>query len=85
MVKRPIHRIHGDAITQEYDTLAEECIITITNDEEVVVRILASPNDLLDLAYGHIHSEGRGIVTDCLLYTSPSPRDAHESRMPSSA
>ena len=24
-------------------------------------------------------------VTACLLYTSPSPRDAHESRMPSSA
>ena len=24
-------------------------------------------------------------LTDCLLYTSPSPRDAHESRMPSSA
>ena len=24
-------------------------------------------------------------VSDCLLYTSPSPRDAHESRMPSSA
>ena len=23
--------------------------------------------------------------TSCLLYTSPSPRDAHESRMPSSA
>ena len=23
--------------------------------------------------------------TACLLYTSPSPRDAHESRMPSSA
>ena len=23
--------------------------------------------------------------THCLLYTSPSPRDAHESRMPSSA
>ena len=26
---------------------------------------------------------GNGMV--CLLYTSPSPRDAHESRMPSSA
>ena len=25
------------------------------------------------------------LVTLCLLYTSPSPRDAHESRMPSSA
>ena len=24
-------------------------------------------------------------VNSCLLYTSPSPRDAHESRMPSSA
>ena len=24
-------------------------------------------------------------INDCLLYTSPSPRDAHESRMPSSA
>ena len=26
-----------------------------------------------------------GLIYDCLLYTSPSPRDAHESRMPSSA
>ena len=26
-----------------------------------------------------------GPVWTCLLYTSPSPRDAHESRMPSSA
>ena len=25
------------------------------------------------------------LLKDCLLYTSPSPRDAHESRMPSSA
>ena len=25
------------------------------------------------------------LFKDCLLYTSPSPRDAHESRMPSSA
>ena len=27
----------------------------------------------------------RESVNTCLLYTSPSPRDAHESRMPSSA
>ena len=26
-----------------------------------------------------------GSASTCLLYTSPSPRDAHESRMPSSA
>ena len=37
-------------------------------------------------------TDGSGIIsgsthlfTACLLYTSPSPRDAHESRMPSSA
>ena len=29
------------------------------------------------------HLEGHAL--SCLLYTSPSPRDAHESRMPSSA
>ena len=39
----------------------------------------------------HAYSEGGGIYLEgsqeetCLLYTSPSPRDAHESRMPSSA
>ena len=27
----------------------------------------------------------KGLFEYCLLYTSPSPRDAHESRMPSSA
>ena len=27
----------------------------------------------------------RAGISNCLLYTSPSPRDAHESRMPSSA
>ena len=29
--------------------------------------------------------ERRDMIRGCLLYTSPSPRDAHESRMPSSA
>ena len=29
--------------------------------------------------------EWEWVIRDCLLYTSPSPRDAHESRMPSSA
>ena len=35
-------------------------------------------NAILSFAYGDS-------VLACLLYTSPSPRDAHESRMPSSA
>ena len=32
-----------------------------------------------------VEDNGRGIPTGCLLYTSPSPRDATLSRMPSSA
>ena len=37
--------------------------------------------------YSHymIYDLHKHIDTTCLLYTSPSPRDAHESRMPSSA
>ena len=48
--------------------------------------------DLLDLVQG---LEGRSLglpllirfddILDCLLYTSPSPRDKRQSRMPSSA
>ena len=33
----------------------------------------------------HAHSEIVGQLPDCLLYTSPSPRDGLLSRMPSSA
>ena len=62
MVKRPIHRISGLVSTPELDELAEESIITIVNKGEIQVRLLATPNDLLDLAYGHFLAEGRGYV-----------------------
>ena len=35
--------------------------------------------------YSAVLTPGRPFDYTCLLYTSPSPRDAHESRMPSSA
>ena len=44
------------------DDLAEECIIEIKTESESIVKLLGSPYDLLDLAYGHIHSEGRGEI-----------------------
>ena len=40
------------------------------------------------LRYGDVaqmNHKGKKLILLCLLYTSPSPRDAHESRMPSSA
>ena len=140
MVERPIHRLVDGRPRPETDELADESIITISCQGEIVVRLLASPTDLADLAYGHIICEGRGsidsvsvngheieisgdvknrptedlltaacgacttgdiespsdtvprtIILDadigdiCLLYTSPSPRDKRQSRMPSSA
>ena len=36
-------------------------------------------------AFGDVTTTGHIGNSNCLLYTSPSPRDAHESRMPSSA
>ena len=34
---------------------------------------------------GNVGFRQQGKACDCLLYTSPSPRDVEESRMPSSA
>ena len=41
-----------------------------------ITALFYNPNISTDEEYNH---------RACLLYTSPSPRDAHESRMPSSA
>ena len=52
------------------------------------------PNHILDkfpkLSSGHLLKNlelpvGKNKIIFCLLYTSPSPRDVEESRMPSSA
>ena len=64
MVRRPIHRIDGDMVKPEFDELAEEVIVSIYNNDEVVVRLLATPEDLEDLAVGHIACEGKGDIED---------------------
>ena len=38
-----------------------------------------------DVKSNHDIAKTIAVFSACLLYTSPSPRDAHESRMPSSA
>ena len=40
---------------------------------------------LADHTLENAKEAARKLSTDCLLYTSPSPRDVEESRMPSSA
>ena len=50
--------------------------------EEITSEYLQEKRDHFKVGDGvKVHVK----VRDCLLYTSPSPRDAHESRMPSSA
>ena len=39
----------------------------------------------LQVAYRSVNGHYAGDFNTCLLYTSPSPRDVEESRMPSSA
>ena len=46
---------------------------------------LAGPYVNVETNAGWTGSEYNGAATDCLLYTSPSPRDQRGSRMPSSA
>ena len=54
MVRRPIHRLYNNNAVVEYDELAEENIISIFNNDDLIVRLLATPQDLEDLAIGHI-------------------------------
>ena len=63
-------RVFTDALSRVVET-----------DADVFHRHIEMP--ILDA--GRSHGEMLGIVNDCLLYTSPSPRDRQKSRMPSSA
>ena len=47
--------------------------------------ILDLGGEIIPLGLGVARQQARLTVLDCLLYTSPSPRDATLSRMPSSA
>ena len=67
MVERPIHRLVDGKARPEIDDLAEESIVTLYSNGEIVVKLLATPIDLQDLAIGHIRCEGRGNVDSMTL------------------
>ena len=68
--------VYADAVTTVSETYARE-ITTEQGGEGLDGLLRARKNDL----YGILN----GLDYDCLLYTSPSPRDGLLSRMPSSA
>ena len=78
------------------DTLAEKGFANVRNElfemdawerHDEGAEILAPyPQPLAVTALGgSVPTEEGGLSADCLLYTSPSPRDRQKSRMPSSA
>ena len=84
-----------DALVSEYVPELEEELnfiqetMTASNLDYFSVDLTAFPipnlHKTIKENLGEEASEKISEAYDCLLYTSPSPRDAHESRMPSSA
>ena len=83
MVKRPIHRLVNGGPVPEMDELAEETIVTLRCDGNTVVRLLASPFDLGDLAYGHIACEDGGIFDSLIIDGYEGKIEGNVSRRPS--
>ena len=68
----------GVFVLQSYTQLVQKATPTHLGD--------AQPDVLVPLRVAEAEPELLGFVrVDCLLYTSPSPRDLSTSRMPSSA
>ena len=63
-----------------HSNLKENVILTDTGSAKKEVNKIISNLNLKNVNWIASHP-----IAGCLLYTSPSPRDAHESRMPSSA
>ena len=54
------------------------------NLKDESIDAMAASGELIH-SYSLIHDDLPAMDNDCLLYTSPSPRDKRQSRMPSSA
>ena len=76
-----LKKSNGDYTTPGIDTLeelAQKHYPTHTEKKETVYPDVSITKE-------ELHSRYNDWINDCLLYTSPSPRDRQKSRMPSSA
>ena len=81
LFNKPFRKINKPQLVNT--TNEKECVVEIEfsiNNREYLVRRGIKPNVFdIEVNGTPLHKEA------CLLYTSPSPRDVEESRMPSSA
>ena len=59
--------------------------VEVTDLSNIILETIAGLNEINPLTCRLIQIARDGKISDCLLYTSPSPRDRTRSRMPSSA
>ena len=64
--------------------MSQKILIDGSNETQTQFALL-SDNELEDFEFESISKKNLKGNIYCLLYTSPSPRDVEESRMPSSA
>ena len=86
---------HNIASTLPYDSLATRLFISFVPQESGILHQLAYPVHFGNQFTSGVNNFPDGqsenyvlsckLYEDCLLYTSPSPRDKRQSRMPSSA
>ena len=70
--------IRVDQVAGLFESQLEKLISSLTDELLVKLRTESPPGDGTPVVTGTL-------ISSCLLYTSPSPRDVEESRMPSSA
>jgi len=71
----------GEMLKEKFNVNVFPTFLVINGQEEVVHRFVGGMKSPEFIAMAQQGLDGKG----CLLYTSPSPRDVEESRMPSSA
>ena len=74
---------HSVAFANSWSSQAME--LAAENKFDQALSVLAAEPINVQQSYDHRFLKARILSWDCLLYTSPSPRDGLLSRMPSSA
>ena len=87
-VVKPLYVDSGNL--REMDTtmvnqLVDQAVYQYSLSPSVALSVVSSGGSLSAITDTRKQAGAQSTSSTCLLYTSPSPRDAHESRMPSSA